>query len=120
LIPDTLTLVDFISDFELNVPDSELSSDELYNLNKKIVLEHDNNKKQVIVIDGLNYILIEKNCNDEYEVFINKTSDNANSKTIVIMKIDDKYSPLFHKRDNAYIGIFNNSDDFIEKFKNFD
>lgn len=120
LIPDTLTLIDFISDFELNVPDSELSSDELYNLNKKIVLEHDNNKKQVTVIDGLNYILIEKNCNDEYEVFINKTSDNANSKTIVIMKANNKYSPLFHKRDNAYIGIFNNSDDFIEKIANFD
>lgn len=120
LIPEDVTETEFIHDFSLITKDSDMNNETMSKINKNIILDHqitkntsNTIKKTIQIISGINCIIIEKNCNGEYDVFYNNVSKNENSRTVVMLKNGDNFCPIYNKENMTYRGIFNNDDPFL-------
>ena len=121
IIPKHIKLSEFMEDFGLNITDNKLSSDEINNINKKIVIEHEieneldsKNTTSDIILDGISTIILEKDCNGMFDVDIINNSNNNKTKSIVMMKKDGKFNPVYKYQSNKkYKGLFDNNDKFI-------
>ncbi len=119
IIPSSMTLKELKSDLDLNFDDSKITNDSIYNMCKKIVIKHDikdpsGSKKAIKIIDGLNTVLIEKDCNGQFDV--DYIEDAKNNKSIVLYRDNNKFKPIYQKMGNKYQGLFNNNDSFIYEF----
>jgi hypothetical protein len=119
-IPKNVSFNEFAGDFNLVDSDNDLTNDKISEINKKMIIEHQVGKKDTIkketVLEGINTIIIEKDCNDMYDV--DKISGSIKSdKSIILVKEGNMFSPLYKKYKNkkTYTGIFNNDDTIIEE-----
>ena len=127
VIPQSITPNDFYKDIGIDFEkDIGVNNEKIRNVAKKIHIYHmdeTTNKKEKI-IDGLNIILIERDCNNDPDVtFIQKFKQiNDNELVIIIMKDGDLYVPIYENNnsDNVRNGIFNIKNNMIhnliEKF----
>lgn len=125
MIPKNVSIDDFIADFgldKLKEKDSELTNEKIRNINKNIVIEHDveydlegKDIRIENVLDGLNALIIEKNCNDEYDLDIINNNNKIPTKTIVLYKQDNVYNPLYRLQRNNSKSITRGGNPDFEK-----
>lgn len=95
-IPD-ITKEEFVIDFGL------LNIDDIEQINKKIVIEHEIEKRKEKVIDGLETIVYEIDCDDEKE----KTIYGGGSKYVMMLYDDNNYYGIYKKEGDNVRWIFN-------------
>lgn len=108
IIPGSVTPKKLCSDLGLKFISDNDIIEKLPKIAKNIKIEHnieDKNKNQ-IVIDGLNVFLIERDCNDVYDVEL--ISNKKSSSAVILMKEGTWYVPVYnidpesHKRMGLY------------------
>jgi len=116
VIPKTITPEKLCTDLKMKfLDDNHIDLDHLTN---KIIIEHQiENKKVKKVVDGLNIFVIERNCNDEFDVdLIRKNSKlSSNNLSVILMKDGTLYNPVYHIEHDKKIGIFDNKHDIVKK-----
>jgi hypothetical protein len=109
IIPHTLTPYQFFNDMGLEIKNDDNIKKEIKNIGKNIIIYHENgdNKKQKI-LDGLNILLVERDCNDEFDAKLiaksKQDKENENSNAIIIMKEGNWYVPIYHINKNKENG----------------
>lgn len=127
LFPKTLKVDEFMKDMGLPcVQDLEVSDKYLNDIAKQIIINHEiidpeNNKNKVEnVMNGLNVFIVERDCNNFYDVsYALKTEKSKGSdKAIVLMKEGDLYNPIMRNEDGSakgsVKGIFKMKDEMIQ------
>lgn len=121
LIPATLTPKSLFKDFNIDFKnDNEINSDYLNKLANSISLYHenDNSKNKQKIFDGINVLVIEKNCNDEFDIELyKKPKIKKDDKVIMLYKNEKGYRPIYRKEgdENKIKGIFLYKDPMIQK-----
>lgn len=117
LIPKSLTVEGLFKDMKIKLKqDFELDTDNMKKVCKKISLENEidtgNKVKTAYTIDGLSVFIVERDCNDHYDVncILAKEKYGKNDKAILLMKEGDLYKPLYRKIGDKQAGIINLGD----------
>jgi hypothetical protein len=116
VIPQSVTPYQFYKDMDLEIKadvelnggkfsDSDNLSDSnktIKNIGKKIVIYHEDNGKKQKILDGLNILIAERDCNDEYDIKLIKKSKNNddNTNAVIIMKEGNWYAPVYAIGEN--------------------
>lgn len=100
IIPQSITPQQFYRDLELDLKkDSELTKDlSIKKIAKNIVVHHQSGGGDELetVIDGLNVVLVQRDCNNDYNMnLIKKSSKIDDSQVVVILKENDWYAPIY-------------------------
>jgi SAM-dependent methyltransferase len=121
IIPQTLNPSQFYEDMGLHMKNDLSFNDDkdIKNVGKNIVIYHQDggsNGKKEKIIDGLNIIVAERDCNDEFDVKLVKKSKKDDSNAIIIMKEGQWFVPIYAIDDNTNQknGIFDMNDDLIK------
>jgi len=131
LIPKTLTLKEFINDQKINISDSDIEkNNDLYEkINKNITIYHITpDSKNESIIKDICSIIVEKDCNNIYEIesinnYENNDTDSSESNSdpddkkavIFIYKEDGIYRPIYRKKEDETVGLFNKNDDIVKR-----
>lgn len=123
IIPKTITPKKLCRDLNLDmIKDIDMDKELLYKLIKNIIIEHEGENGNIeTIINGLNVFLIERNCNDEFDIELisknNKNKIKSQDKNIILMREGLWYVPIYHidKSDGKYNGLFNSIDDLVQK-----
>ena len=117
VIPNTLKVNRLYNDFGLSViPDSNIDNKMMKKICKSFVINHDVNGKSKKILNGLNIINVERDCNDHYDInYITRTQKQTkNDKYIILMKEGQLYKPIYKKQNTDNLGLYNNNDDIIQ------
>jgi len=108
IIPKYLNVNSFMQNLKIE-------QDELTDINKiaqKIIIYNTIKNITKLIIDQITIFIIENNCNNEYDIEVyNKNCSNI----ILLLKKNNIYYPIYVIKNNNTIGLFNNSDDIIQK-----
>lgn len=119
LIPKNVSFKDFVSDFRIPL-DKELDSDDLENINKNIIIDHiiENKKKNknINVLNGITTYILEKDCNNIYDVDVLNKGKN---KCMVLLKEGNIYRPVYRSINRRIRGIYNDDDEFIRQLDTY-
>lgn len=124
VIPKTISPVRFCSDLGIGfIKDSEIDK-KLSRVAKDIIIHHSVNKDSgheeiKTVIDGINIFVVERDCNDAYDIDLVQKSKKISSKdsAIILMKEGAWYVPVYYldPESSKRIGIFNMDHPIIKK-----
>lgn len=100
IIPQSITPQQFYRDLELDLKkDDELTKDSIIKkIAKNIVVRHQvgGGDDLETVIDGLNVVLVQRDCNNDYNMnLIRKSSRIDDSQVVVILKENEWYAPIY-------------------------
>jgi len=113
IIPKTVGTSEMVKTLGIKaVQDEEINAEYINGLCNKLKIDHideDNNKK--IVMNKLNIAIVEKDCNDYFDIDIYGSN---NSKTIILVKNSNVYKPLLKKIDKGFTGILKSDDDVVK------
>lgn len=123
LVPESVTLSEFFGD--KLVSDKEVGEKNILDLCNNLVIEHEIGEKRnaddsevvdnvVRLLDGLNLIVLKKN-EDGKKVSINKYFGDKDVKKIVILSEGNLYKPIYKKKGDKIIGLFDRDDKAIKK-----
>lgn len=118
IIPNTISSKSFFKDYNLKyISDDELNENYFNKLINNINIEHNiENKKRKTILNGLNIIIVEKNCNNELDIdFYMKDKNSRYDKVVLLYKNDNEYRPIYRKENNKLNGIFLYKDPMIQK-----
>lgn len=126
IIPKHVGSNELCSDLGINlIKDKHINKKDLQAMASKIIIEHEienknNNVVSDTVVDGLNIFVVERNCNDEFEVDLLQKGKkiNNNDHSILLMKEGDFYVPVYLVRDDIRNGIFKMNDPFVKYLMN--
>jgi hypothetical protein len=114
-IPKNIGVGEFMESQEMNLTvDEELDSivyDGLTNIN----VQHEIDDEIVDALNGLNIFVVEKDCNDFYDVYY---YPHKSKKCVVIVKDEGSYHPLLRHDPEGMRGIFTKSDPLVEYLVN--
>jgi hypothetical protein len=126
IIPRYITPDKMCSDLGINfMKDNDVDS-KLEQISKKIVIEHvidhDNKHKDVEtekVLDGLNIFVVERDCNDMYDIDLIKKNKkiSANDTAVILMKEGNWYIPVYYVNPETQkrVGLYEMSHPVIQK-----
>lgn len=119
LVPKSITSKELFTDFNIDyVNDEHVDNDYLSNIAKSINLYHENDHTgtRKKILSGLNIIVAEKNCNDEYDYeMYKKPKISKSDKVIILKKENNNYKPIYRREeDNRIKGIFSINDPLIK------
>lgn len=121
IIPQSVTPFQLCRDLELDMlDDSDITKDSIIKkIGKKIVIYHQNggNAEGEKIIDGLNIVIAQRDCNDNYITKnIKKSSSNVNSQTIILLKESNWYAPIYSIDANTQEknGVFEYDDEVMK------
>lgn len=121
ILPKSLSVNEFISDMGLKlIEDHEISEDYLHDITKKSVINNEivddeGGSKVQNVLNGLNIIFVERDCNNFYDItYSTKKNCKSSDRAIVLMKEGGLYKPLLRKEPKGIRGIFKLKDQMIE------
>lgn len=113
LIPNTISPEDLFDDFSLDYTnDNNVNDDFLDKITKSINLYHENDKEENKIVrkkilNGINVIIAEKNCNDQFDFELyKKPKITKNDKFIILYKDNNSYKPIYKKENDKIKGIF--------------
>jgi SAM-dependent methyltransferase len=122
LIPSTYRLEDLFKDFKLTIKhDVDIDNKYLNNISNNISIfnsiKTENGVKNKHVLDGLNVVVVEKDCNNHYDVeLIKKTSSGKRDKAIIIFKDNNEYRPVYRIEDETKRrGIYTMDDSLVKQ-----
>src|SRR3989344_4636247 len=108
IIPKYLNVNSFMQN--LKIEQNELT--DINKIAQKIIIYNTIKNTTKLIIDQITIFIIEKNCNNEYDIEVyNKNCSNI----ILLLKKNNIYYPIYVIKNNNTIGLFNNSDDIIQK-----
>lgn len=135
VIPKNTSFKEFFDDIQYKLcKDKNIKDKHITSLCKSLVVDHqvtDDSvsdtddvavkKKEVNALDGLNIIIIEKDCDNE--IYVEPYSKLGNSidkksPTVLLYKQNDKYYPIYKKREDAVEGMFNSRIRLIKRLVN--
>jgi hypothetical protein len=68
------------------------------------------------IIDGVNIFLIERDCNNTFDIdLIKKKNSKDKDLAIILMKDGTLYNPIYHIEKNKRIGVFDMKHHIIQK-----
>lgn len=117
LIPDNITLVEFMNNLNINIQDKDLNEENINKINSNIVIKHiiqkNKKEKEITILDGITCIVLEKDCNGDYDMDAYNMGKN---QYIVLLKESDMYKPIYRKNEaDKQIGLFTKDNEFIER-----
>jgi len=122
IIPKSVRVEQFISDMGMSVVDDERIGPKYINqLTNNILVNHeipdpkDSNKlRNVRVLDGLNILVVERDCNDMYDIeYSIKNKEKSSDRAIILLKEGGLYKPVMKKLEKGRSGIFRMNDEMI-------
>jgi hypothetical protein len=125
IIPKTVSPEKFCKDIGISLSrDSEVDN-KLKSIAKSVVISHsvvdDKTEKESVetVLDGINVFLIERDCNDNYDIDLIKKSSTvkSNDKAVILMKEGTWYVPVYYLDDESQkrVGMFDMKHDVIKQ-----
>ena len=114
-IPNNISMNGFYDDMGVDlVIDDELNDNSITNISKKIRIDHEVEGDTTNVINGLNFIVLEKDCDGDLSVlgYGKKKKINKKDKTIVFYKNGHDFFPVHNKEME---NIFDSKQKFIKK-----
>jgi hypothetical protein len=125
MFPKSLKVDDFLKDMGLNChQDVDVSEKYMHDIAKQIIINHEitdssNGKNKVQnMINGLNLFVVERDCNNFYDISYalkSKSPDSSkNDKAIILMKEGELYKPIMKNEKDGVRGIFKMKDDLIK------
>lgn len=125
IIPKTITPQKFYSDLGIGGIKDNNVDNKLSVISKKMIVENEivdskdpDKVKITTMIDGVNIFLVERDCNDFYDVDVVKKSNKIgkNDLSVILMKEGNWYVPIYYKgEDDKKIGLFETSHSVIQK-----
>ena len=123
VIPKSLSPEKFCSDIGIPLVTDTYAEDDLSTLAKKIIIDHvvEGGKKNKVekVLDGINIFVIERDCNDSYDIDLIKKNKKLDKKdyAIILQKDGSWYTPIYYidKDDDKRVGLFEMSHPIIKK-----
>jgi hypothetical protein len=105
IIPKSETMEEVFNSRNIRVKlDKQIKQSYIKSVGDNFVELHQTEKELEKVIDGLDIVIAEKNCNDEFDI---EHSNKKIKKKLVLLKNDNSYLPVYSQ---DYKGIFNNED----------
>ena len=113
IIPKSVSYQELTNSFGVDcLNDNEIKKEYILSLGKKAIIDHElEDDKQKNVLNGLNISIIEKDCNDFYDI---TNYGNKYNKTILLVKDKNLYRPLLQNFKDKSKGVFKKSDDIVE------
>jgi SAM-dependent methyltransferase/nicotinic acid mononucleotide adenylyltransferase len=119
LPPDSFT-EQFCDNMDIDYVD-DLEIDKQYkNVAKKIVIFHEERGKRKKAINGVNILIAERDCNDEYDIDLIKKSKNINEDdpVIILVKEGGYYAPVYAiGKGGVKDGLFHIGDPLIKELQ---
>jgi len=119
VIPKHVGLNELMQDIGYKIlSDSEITYGNLETLSDKLVINHQVEKANRIeeqkVIDGLNIFIVEKDCNDEYDIDLIKKKSYS---FIILLKQGEMYQPVYYidPKNAKRNGIFHHTHNLIKE-----
>lgn len=120
LIPKTEKLETFCDNMDIEFVDDLQIDDHFENVAKNLVIYiQDVDSKPKKVLNGLNILLAERNCNDEYDVNVIRKNDKKikpNDQAIILIKEGALYAPLYAISEGGNTGLFQMDNDIVKQF----
>lgn len=118
IIPKYISIDDFMKDMNLDiVKDDDLTGEYMQKLANKIVINNeivDGDTNEVVnIINGLNIVCVERDCNNFYDIDYVRSNKNKNQKAIILMKEGPYYKPLLTKIEQGFNGVLQLKDNMI-------
>ena len=111
-IPKSLSMNNFYGDMKVDVViDENVSESIIKNVCKKIKVTHDYDGKIVTALNGLNIMILERDCDDEILIEI---YNKKHSKNTVVLYKDNGYHPLYNDKMKS---IYGNKSSMIDDLK---
>jgi SAM-dependent methyltransferase len=120
VIPKYITPQKFFNDLGVGPIRDTVVSDKIDELaHKMIVSEINDNDEEKVVVDGVNIFIVERDCNDAYDVELVKKNNKKIKDTdlsVILMKEGLWYVPVYYIDDeDKRIGLFESSHPVIKK-----
>jgi SAM-dependent methyltransferase len=119
LIPKNIKVDELFEDLDIDImKDIDLSHKDMKKICKKTIINHDigegSQSRMKTVLDGLNIALVERDCNDHYDIeyVTNKKRTKKGDKFIVLMKEGHLYKPIYDNENKT--GIYRYGDDMVD------
>lgn len=109
IIPSSVGVETFYNDLDINIiDDDELTKKSINNLNKRLSVEHTFDDHSDVVLNGLNIVVIEKDCDGINTSVYSKGRKkiNPDNKGILLMYDGATYKPMYKVKDNKINGMF--------------
>jgi SAM-dependent methyltransferase len=114
IIPKHVKPDEMYGDFGIKIiDDKDLKPSDIRTMAQKISISHTVKSESNVVIDGLNVFVVERDCNDDYDIdFYGKAK--SSKRAIILMKEGDLYLPIYHiESDGRKKGLFKMSDPLV-------
>jgi mRNA (guanine-N(7))-methyltransferase domain/mRNA capping enzyme, catalytic domain len=123
IIPQSISPQKFFSDIGLEMKNdtSIFKGGALSNICGKIIVNHDNGDGDISnIVDGINILIAERDCNNEFDTTLIQNNQKAGNKTIIVIKEGYWYAPIYaiDKETNEKTGLFDQKE--IEEFVQFE
>jgi len=121
IFPKSVKVNDFFSDMGVTpVPDEDVTDEYIKGLTPKVVINHEivdkNTSKIKNVLNGLNIFVVERDCNNFYDVAYSAKDDfKGSDRAIILMKEGGLYKPVMRIEEEGIRGIVRMKDDMIKK-----
>jgi DNA-directed RNA polymerase subunit L len=113
IIPKSISVEEFAKEYDVDMKkDSKINSKFIKKLGSKLEINHDIEGKIRNVMDGLNFYIVERDCNNHYD--IDCYHSKSNTKSMIMMREGDSYRPIMKVQNKKRKGIFKNSDKLID------
>jgi hypothetical protein len=99
--------------------DVEINDKYIKKICNKLLIQHEIEGKVKTALDGVNVVVLERDCNDNIDVTkITKNKTNEDDKTIVLMRDGNLYLPVYLNDEHMNrTGIFNDDHDLLKEIK---
>jgi SAM-dependent methyltransferase len=115
MIPKTIKVREFVEHQDIEFRnDVDADGEYVKDLVSRLTIDHDIEGRVRRVMDGLNVYLVERDCNNFYDVsYVSGCSSANNGRAVVMMKEGLLYKPLMRREDNGIRGMFKLDDPLV-------
>jgi hypothetical protein len=120
IIPKHVSPKEFYKDMGIKIKnDVEINDKYIKKICNKLLIQHEIEGKVKTALDGVNVVVLERDCNDNIDVTkITKNKTNEDDKTIVLMRDGNLYLPVYLNDEHMNrTGIFNDDHDLLKEIK---
>jgi SAM-dependent methyltransferase len=115
MIPKTISVQEFVEDMgfeytkDINIDDKFMKT-----FGKKVIIKHEVDTKNKIIMNGLNFYLVEPDCNSHYDIeSISCGKKNSRLKNMILMKEETGFVPIMKINKEGKKGLFAMDDDLL-------
>jgi hypothetical protein len=115
ILPKHVSIVEFIEDLELSLnKDHSVDDEYIKDVAERIIINHAEGNINKNILDGLKIFIVERDCNNFYDISYNSSNKKNNLYSIVLMRDGELYRPLLRRESSKYNGLFKSNDEMIK------